>query len=184
MDRRGFLITAAGSLPSVALATEIVWNDPEARKIIARHMAGGVTGGGQDESDPIQVKAEAIAAELKDLPQFAGFETILIAILTSLLPMLLKCLFPDPEPPTPAQMKKMVEKHWNSRRQEYDRNFIRRGKVQARKQAKAEGKLLTDKQAELMVVTSADHFRLGEDDDLQLFGKAVWASNVKAAVED
>lgn len=138
-----------------------------------------------DTKDPVVARAEAIAADLADFPEFYGFgiET-LISILIALLPGLLKCLFPNPEPPTPQELKEFADDAWNERRQEYDARTIRRGKVQAKKQAKAKGELLTDTQARRMVVISLDHARLGRPADLQLFGVAAWKSGVPAAKED
>lgn len=138
-----------------------------------------------DRADGVEASAERIAQDLADQPIFEGFGIdLLLPLLSALLPALLKCLFPQPAPPTAQQIKAFAAKAWNERRQGYDAHTVRRLKVQAKRKAKGRGKLLSDEQATSMATEILDHARLGEDAHLKAFSKAAWASDVKAATED
>lgn len=108
--------------------------------------AGGPFGAKRKPKVKVDVKqeAEAIRDNLKGIG-FSLDPTLIVTILTTLLPALFKC-FQQTEPDA-ANVAKYVEKHYNANAGEYRRGLLHRTIAQVHDAAEKEGKELNDQQA-------------------------------------
>lgn len=174
MNRRNFLAIAASGLIVAADLTLAISADRRDRRRPR-----------PKPDNPIDERAQAIADDLADDPATVGIDpTFWMSLLSILLPMLLKCFMPQQAAPSAAQMRAAAEKVYDPKTDTYDDRTMKRGRVQAKKQAKRNGKLLTNEQADAVVKTSLDHMRLAENEDLKAVGSACWRSPIAAAKED
>lgn len=142
--------------------------------------------------DPtIERQANRIAAQLAPTPLFGDFGlSLLVTLLTTFLPSILKRWCGEEQPPTPATLKESVQSHYNAETGEFDPRVINQLARQAQhadlERRRKEGHRgrkgkLSQRQAKAVARVTLMNVLTADEPDLELFSAAAVACSVPPA---